>query len=141
MNFDTLCNFFYEAYGLTKQALFKTLRPDHLISMPNVNLRMLVPSPSGILQHLKRACIQAGYFWKLSEIETNIADPIKWGWKPLPDGSFVPHWQDETVTDNIKPIIAFCSCSKGKRSNCLCKKSSMKCVVNCNCDKVKCKNK
>ena len=91
---DTLCNFVYEAYSLTKQAPFKTQWADHLISMPNVNLRMLVSSPSGILQHIKRACIQADYFWKLSKIETNIPDPIEWGWKLLPDNSFVPHWQD-----------------------------------------------
>ena len=118
--FDTLCNFVYKAYGFTKQAWFKTRAKDHLISMPNVNLRMLVPSPSGILQYIKRTCFQAGYFLKLSEIKTNIPDPIEWGWKPLPDGSFVPHWQEEVVTDNIQPIIATCSCSKGKWSNCLC---------------------
>ena len=78
---------------------------------------MLVPSLLGILQHIKRACIQAGYFWKLNEIETNIADPIEGAWKPLPDGSFVPHWQDEAVINNIKTIIATCSCSKGEYSN------------------------
>ena len=50
--FDMLCNFVYKAYGLTKQAPFKTRRIDHLISAPNVNLRMLVPFPSGILQHI-----------------------------------------------------------------------------------------
>ena len=65
---------------------------------------MLVPSPSGILQHIKRACILAGYFWKLNEIEANIPDPTEWAWKPQPDGSFVPHWQDEAVTYNFKPI-------------------------------------
>ena len=139
--FDMLCNFVYEAYGLIKQAPLKTRRTDRLISTPNVNLRMLVPFPSGVLQHTKRACIQVGYFWKLSEIETNIPDPIKWGWKPLPDGSLAPHWQDEVVTDNSKPIIESCSCSKGKCSNCSCKKSSMKYLVYCKCDKGKCKNK
>ena len=51
--FDTLYNFVYEAYGLTKQAQFKTRPTDHLISIPNVNLRMLVPFPFGILQHIK----------------------------------------------------------------------------------------
>ena len=53
--FDTLCNFVYEAYVLTKQAPFKTRRADHLISMPNVNLKMLLPSPSGILQQNEHA--------------------------------------------------------------------------------------
>ena len=36
--FHTLCNFGYEAYGLTKQAPFKTRQTDHFIFMPNVNL-------------------------------------------------------------------------------------------------------
>ena len=99
---------------MTKQATFKTRRTNRLISTPNGNLRMLVPFPSGILQHTKLECIQVGYFWKLSEIETNILDPIEWGWKPLPDGSFAPQWQDEVVTDNIKRIIESYSCSKGK---------------------------
>ena len=139
--FDTLCNFVYEAYDLTKQALFKTRRTHHLISMPNVNFRMLVSFPSGILQHIKQACIQAGYFWKLSEIETNTPDSIECGWKPLHVGSFVPHWQDEAVTVNIKPIIATCSYLKSKCSNCSCKKSSVKCLVYCKCVTGKCKNK
>ena len=139
--FNTLCNFVYESYGLTRQESFKTRRTDHLILTPNANLWMLVPSLSGILQHIKRACIQAGYFWKLSEIETNISDPIECGWKPLPDSSLASHWQGEAVTDIVKLIISTCSCSKGKCSNCSCKKSSMKCLVTCKCDKGKCKNK
>ena len=125
--FDTLCNLVYETYGLTNQAPLKTWRTDHLISMPNVKIRVLVPSPSGTVQHIKQACIQSEYFCKLSEIETNILDPIVWGWKPLPGGSFVPHWQNEAVTDNMKPIIATCSCSKSKCSNCSCKKLSITC--------------
>ena len=54
----------------TKQAPLKTRRTDHVTSTPNVNIWMLGPSPSRILQHINRACIQAGYFWKLHEIET-----------------------------------------------------------------------
>ena len=38
--FDTLCNFVYEAYCLTKQAPFKRRRAEHLISTPNVNLHL-----------------------------------------------------------------------------------------------------
>lgn len=73
--------------------------------MPNGNIWMLLPSPSGILLHIKQVFIQAGYFWRLSGIETNIPDPIDWDWKPLPDGLFVPRFQNQGVTDNIKPNI------------------------------------
>ena len=74
--FDTLCNLVYKTHGLTNQAPWKTRRTNELISMPNVKLQTLVPSPSGILQHIKQVFIQSGYFWKLSEIETNILYPI-----------------------------------------------------------------
>ena len=102
--FDMLCNFVYKACGFKKQAPFKTQWTYHLVSMPNVKLRMLVPSPSGILQHIKWACIQVGSFWKLSETETNIFHPTEWSCKPLPDGSLVPHSEDKAVTDSIKPV-------------------------------------
>ena len=126
---------------LTRKQTFKSRRTDQLISTPNVNLRALVPSQSGILQHIKRACIQAGYLWKLCELEVTIPDPIEWGWKSLPDGSFVPRWQDEAVIDGIiKPVISTCACSKGVCSMCSCKKSGVKCLVFCKCDKEKCKN-
>ena len=132
--FDTLRNFVYKAYGLTKQTSIKMRKTDHFISMPNGNIWMLLPSPSGILLHIKQVFIQAGYFWRLSEIET-IPDPIDWDWKPLPDGLFVPRFQNQGVTDNIKPIIASCSCLNVECSNCSCKKSSIKCLVHCKCDK------
>ena len=124
--FDTLRKFVYEAYGLIKLAQFKKWQTEHLISTPNVNLQMLVPSLFKILQHLKQACAQAGYFRKHSEIETNILELIEWGSKPLPNGSFVPPWQNEAFIDNVKPMIATCLCSKGNCSYCSCKKSSMK---------------
>ena len=119
---------------------YKVRRVGQLISSPNVNLRTLVPSASGILQQIKRATIQAGYLWKLAEVEVKIPDPNEWGWKTLADESFVPRWQDEDVND-IKSIIATCSCVKGECINCSCKKSSMKCLIYCKCDPDKCKNK
>ena len=130
----------YEAYGLTKQAFFKSRWIDHLISTPNIDIRMLVPSPSGILQHIKRASLQAGYLWKLCEFEVNIPNPIEWGWKSHQDSSFIPRWQDEIIQDNLKSVIAICSCQKGGCKNCSCKKSSMKCMIFCKWDKGKCKN-
>ena len=126
-DFNTLCKFVYEAYGSVKQTTFKSRRTDHLISTPNINLRTLVPSTSGILQHVKRACIQAGYLWRLCKIEVMIPSPIEWGWKVLPDGSFVPRWQDEDVVENIKPVISTCSCVKGVCNSCSCNKSGMRC--------------
>ena len=139
-DFNGLCQFVYEAYGLTKQTIFKSQRTNQLVTTPNINLRILVPSPSGILQQIKRACLQAGYVWKLSVMEVNLPDPIEWGWMLHEDGALVPRWQDEPATNNIKSVISTCSCVKGVCQNCSCKKSSMKCLIYCKCDKTKCKN-
>ena len=32
-------------------------------------------------QNVRRACIQAGYLWKLSQLELDRHDPTFWGWK------------------------------------------------------------
>ena len=139
-DFNALCNFVYEAYGLTKASSFKSRRTDQLIFTPNINLRALVPSPSGILQHIKRACIQAGYLWKLCELEIVIPNPIEWGWKVIPDGFFVPRWQDENVAD-LTGVLSLCTCVKGVCTSCSCSKAGVKCLIYCKCDKENCKSK
>ena len=139
--FDTLCDFVYAAYNLTREASFKSRRRKQLISTPNLNLRALVPSPSGVLQHIKRSAIQAGYLWKMCELETSIPDPVEWGWKCLPDGSLVPLWQSEEMRIDFKELISTCSCSRGDCSKCSCKKSVMKCLTYCKCEEDKCTNK
>ena len=77
--FNTLCSFVYAAYGIsTLEGLsFKAMRVNHLINTPDPNLRALVPSPSGILQHIKRACSQASYLWRLCEFEFILPDPVE----------------------------------------------------------------
>ena len=136
-DFMILCNYVYEAYNLTNQTPFKTRRTNNLIATPNINLRTLVPSSSGILQHIKRACIQAGFLWKLCEYEVTIPNPEEWGWKQLPDRTFVPRWQDENSVD-VKSVLSTCSCVKGICKNCSCSKSGFKCLVYCKCEKEKC---
>ena len=136
---DSVCNFVYAAYNLTKDMPFNERRRKQLISTPNASLRMLAPSPAAILQHTKRACIQAGYLWKLSEVELKIPDPTEWGWKLTDEGSYAPLWQAEANID-ITRIVAYCSCVKGDCSKCSCRKSSMKCLVFCKCEDSKCLN-
>ena len=135
-----MCDFVYDAYNLSKQTPFKSRRTDQLISTPNINIRMLVLSQSGILQHAKRACIQAGYLWKLADQEIVIPDPNEWGWSSAPGGSFVPRWQDKDVIE-IKPVLSTCSCVKGVCTGCSCSKSGVRCLVYCKCDKAKCRSK
>ncbi len=139
--FNILCSFIYTVYGInaSENSSFKTLRTNQLVNTPDPNLRALVPSPSGILQQIKRACYQAGYLWRLCEFELDLPDPVEWGWKPDEENVFVPRWQDEDAVDMLS-LLKTCSCSKGKCSNCSCKKANMKCLRFCKCDKQNCAN-
>ena len=94
---------------MTKQAPFKTRQTDHLISMPNVNFQMLVPSPSGILQHKNKHVSRLATFGssvKLKPPYLTLSNGVEN--HSLTDSSFILHWQNKAVTDNIKPIIATC---------------------------------
>ena len=130
----------YRVYGMNKKYLsFKSQRVHQLITTPDVNLRMLVPSQSGILQHMRRACIQAGYLWKYCECELSIPSPKNWGWKLNSDSKYVPCWQEKPVFD-IQSVLKTCSCTKGICSSCSCKKSGFNCLTYCKCDKEKCQS-
>ena len=141
ITFHNLCAFVYSTYGIKHNidSPFKTQRTNQLIETPDANLRTLVPSPSGILQHIKRACFQAGYLWKLCDTELDIPNPEEWGWKRHTDFTYIPRWQDE-IPSEISSILNVCSCVKGVCSSCSCNKSGMKCLNYCKCAKQKCKN-
>ena len=140
---NIISQFIYQCYGLDAAQNFspKTLRVKQLTNTPDLSLRNLAPSIYGILQHIKRCCIQVGYLWKLSECEVTIPDPKPWGWTLGLNTPYyyVPLWQDRETYD-INKVLKICSCSKGNCSNCSCKKGGLKCLTYCKCDKQNCAN-
>ena len=76
-----IIQFVYQCYGLiyTERSSAKTLRVQHITNTPNLTLRELVPSIHGVLQHIRRCCIQVGYLWKLADFEIDIPDPTLMG--------------------------------------------------------------
>ena len=80
---EIITQYIYQCYGLVCTQSFsdKALRVKHLTVTPDITLRDLVPSTHGILQHIRRCCIQAGYLWRLAQSEIEIPDPKLWGWK------------------------------------------------------------
>ena len=77
---DIITKYVYFCYGLDtfSRTSFEVLRLYQLLNAPNICLRTLVPSVPWIGQHVKRACIQSGYLWKLSHLELDIPDPTSW---------------------------------------------------------------
>ena len=52
---------------------------------------ILLPPYHGLLQHTKRACLQAGWLWYEGLSNVNTQDPENWGWTFV-DKKYVPKW-------------------------------------------------
>ena len=76
-----IVKYIYNCYGLDTYsgASIEALCLHQLLYTPNICLRTLVLSFPAIEQHIRRACIHAGYLWKLSHLELDIPDPTSWG--------------------------------------------------------------
>ena len=76
-----IVKYIYNCYGLDTYsgASFEALRLHQLLYTPNICLRTLVLSFPATEQHIRRACIHAGYLWKLSHLELDIPDSTSWG--------------------------------------------------------------
>ena len=77
---DIIAKYTYNWYGLDASSgiSFEALHLLQLLNTPNIWLWTLVPSIPAIEQHVRRACIQAWYLWKLSHLELDIPDPTSW---------------------------------------------------------------
>ena len=93
---DIIAKYIYNCCGLDTSSgtSFEALRFRQLLNTPNLCLRTLAPSVSAIEQHVRRACVEAGYLWKLSHVELDIPDPT-WGWgrSSVSAFSYIPLWQ------------------------------------------------
>ena len=88
-----------------------------------------------IEQHVRYACIQTGYLWKLSDLELDIPNPTSWGWKwsSVSTFSYIPLWQACSLPD-LHSLLKTCSYTKESCDNCTCKKSGMNCMKFCKCE-------
>ena len=117
---DILAKYVYNCYGLHtfSGTSFEALRLHQLLNAPNI-----VPSVPRIGQHVKRACIQSGYLWKLSHLELDIPDPTSWDRKrsSVTAFSYIPLWQACSSPD-AHCLLKTCSCTKESCDKCSCKK-------------------
>ena len=120
---EIIVKYIYNCYGLDTSSgtLFKTLRLLQLLNTPNI-CQTLAPSVPAIEQHVRHACIQAGYLWKLSHLKLYIPDRTSLGWKlsSVSTFSYIPLWRDYTTPD-VHSLLKTWSCTKGSYGNCSCK--------------------
>ena len=92
-HFDVLEKYLLEVYSPRRSA--KTLteeRVERFQASPDMNLRSLPLSRPGLIQHIKRSCIQAGWLWRQGISNVSAQNPENWGWIRK-NGWYVPCWQ------------------------------------------------
>ena len=121
----------YDKRSITETSL-TDYRLQQFSSMSNSNLRLLPLSLPGLVQHTKRACIQAWWIWCGGVSNVDIQDPNNWGWI-LVDDRHVPTWQVVDELKDVLNVIRTCTCTKKVCRNFVCAKHVMRCLPFCEC--------
>lgn len=95
------------------------------------------PSHGAIVQHIKRAALQAGHVWSQSLVkEPEVPDPSDWGWTRACDtGPWQPLWTLLPEATKACRELTKCSCKTGCRKSrgCGCARKDLKCTALCHC--------
>ena len=110
----------------------------HFEHLAEMNLRMLPPSRIGLIQQIKRACLQGGYLWRETVHNVIAQDVTQWGWKMI-NGKFVPEWQPNDAEVDALSVCKVCTCKKAICKKCKCVKEGLKCIHFRKCQR-KCPN-
>ena len=140
LDLDILELFLIEVYyPNTSVVSLNEERKDHFLRMADMNIRNLPVSRSALLEHAKRACLQAGWIWREAICNVDTQDPSKWGWS-VEEGSLFPKWQDVKGDSlDINTFTQVCGCKKAICKKCKCSADGMACLPFCGC-RQKCKN-
>ncbi len=55
-------------------------REHHYVRLADSNIRHLPVSLRGLIEHVKRACFQAGWLWQEVVNNSIVQNPADWGW-------------------------------------------------------------
>ena len=105
----------------------------HLFTKRGRALETIPPTQAALLEHTKRAILQA-LIWKEALIpQPEIPDPAMWGWEQV-DGTYSPVWTSLPDASKICSELVKCSCKKGCRGRCSCTTAGVSCTALCFCD-------
>ena len=86
-----------------------------------------------LIQHTKRAALQATIWSQCLHSTIDKYPPSNWGWKGTSSG-YVPVWCTQPdVAEHCRELVA-CSCKHGCQGLCKCKRSGLACSQLCNCE-------
>ena len=97
------------------------------------NLKLIPPSRSGLLEHVKRAAFYAGWLNYQCIENVQLPSPTDWGWTLVENGLYQPTWNASNHTATAELVTSTCSCTTEKCLRCKCATSSLPCLTFCNC--------
>ena len=108
----------------------------HLFTKRGRMLETIPPTEAALLEHTKRAVLQA-LVWKEAVIpQPEVLDPEKWGWVKK-DDTYRPVWTTLPEASKICSELVKCGCNVEKRGcigNCKCVRADLPCTALCACD-------
>ena len=98
-------------------------------------LDKIPPTQDALLQHIKRALLQAGYIWKQALKCKPILPPFtEWGWKRDTSGLLTPLWSLLSDISHTGSLLLHCNCRVSCTGNCKCARAGLNCTSLCRCD-------
>ena len=105
-----------------------------MVTKLNRSLRNAPPSEACLLQHSKRAVVQAVYVWsQWCNVSPNIPDPASSGWQ-REDSGYVPLWPLFSEASKYCKKLVKCGFKALCTHVCKCKQLALPCTSLCVCD-------
>jgi hypothetical protein len=108
----------------------------HLFTKKGRQIENLPPTQSAMIEHIKRAALQGGYYWATAlQTQPSLPSPSAWGWTRVNDQKpWEPLWTSIAAVSQCCPELVSCQCKKGCTKRCKCVRAALKCTALCNCD-------
>ena len=98
-------------------------------------LENIPPTQAALLQHVKRALLQASFYWgKATSVYQDIPDFCEWGWHKDDSGGWQPLWTTLSDASTACAILLRCGCLKSCTGRCKCNSAGVRCTSLCKCE-------
>ncbi|CAM4708789.1 unnamed protein product [Leuciscus chuanchicus] len=108
----------------------------HLFSNGTKSLENLPPTQAALIQHIKRALLQASFYWnQATAVQQDIPEFNAWGWfRDSTSKTWEPYWTNLRDASKACTILLHCGCKTACRWHCKCCKAGVRCTSICACE-------
>ena len=120
-------------YSKTSEAKRVNEARQQLFAKGTRSLENIPPTQGALVQHVRRAVIQAGYIWgQALNVHQEVFSPTEWGWKDSENG-LIPNWKDLPEASVACEELICCSCKKSCQGKSKCFRANLCCTTLCAC--------